>query len=94
MPRLSQRDIAAFKDALTKIDLAGRLIGATRLAAAPLILQNLGELAVVLDGVIQRTERRMLKWRASHNKLRPEDLAAMAALETAPPQDDQAAGES
>jgi hypothetical protein len=79
-PRLTPTEVGELQKALTKIDLVGQLIGSTKISAAPLILQNLGEIAQAIYVPLERTERRLFEARRKRGKLTAADLEKIKAM--------------
>jgi hypothetical protein len=93
-PRFTQSDIDGLRAAAVKVDLAGRVIGNTRIASAELLMNDLAEIYLVINAIIERFERRCLAWRKAHNKLTPEDRAFLASQEAKPAEESTAAEEN
>jgi hypothetical protein len=92
-PKLTPTECEELKKALAKVDLVGQLVGSTKIAAAPLILQNLGEVYQAILTPLERVERRLFEARRRRGKLTPEELTELASRTLPTPPDDPAAKE-
>ena len=78
-PKVTPTEHRKLRDACEKIDLIGQLIGGSKISAGPLMLTNLAEIYQVINGIVERCDRRMYEARRLRGKLTPEELAAEEA---------------